>query len=366
VVDAVLQLVWTLDYIRPNLTIYNGDDVIYYGDKNMATFHGSLTYLEFLQEWFGVHAGRELGNPNQVFTDNYKNLIDFVRQCKEDNVPAFMSVAPRVCHGVVYGVDRVFFDFDAKDSKQRPNMVLDVKRFVSKLRPLQPFIVQTFHGYHVYLFFKEGCIKTKDNDEAKLFYEATQHLLLNGELYESLDTNVLGDVKRIARVPLSWHERGCWCIVVDERLEPTKVRSLDYYRMYGLDSEFVSRTVKLMKITKETQKNNNLQNLTFNPPTKGTFSIRPCFKYALEQTEMSHQQRLALVIEAFWAGKTMQEIKDLFKNRRDYSSEKTTYQVEWELLKIKHDNLKPYRCQTLIELGYCIKNNCSIYNRKFQ
>jgi len=333
----------------------------------MWDFHGSLTYSEFLVEWFGLHAGRELGDPDQHYTNNPTEIIGFVRECKKANKPAFMSVTPRKEHNLIYGVDRIFFDFDAHKPKQKDSMTQDTKRFISNLRPIKPFITKTFHGYHINLFFKEGCIRTNSNIQAKEFYVACQNLLLNGNQYKRLCKQTLYRVKGLARIPLSWHESGGWVTVVDEKLEPTKIRGLDYYRMYGLDNEFVERAVRLMGLTRkanaEREKNRKVY---YKSPPKGVFKIRPCFEYALEQSEMDHHQRLALVGEAFWAGKTPQQIKDLFKKRRDYREDKTDYQVDWLLNKLKQEKMPPYRCETMIGLGWCIKSRCPIWNRKFK
>ena len=329
----------------------------------MQQFHGSLTYNEFLAEWFGLHGGRELGNPDQHFTNNPLDIYGFVRACKEANKPAFMSVAPRKKHNIIYGVDRIFFDFDAHKTKLKDVMVCDVRKFVSKLYPLEPIITKTFHGYHIYLFFKEGCLTVKSNEEAKQFYVACQNLLLKGVNYKTLCGQTLYRVKGLSRIPLSWHEAGDWVTVVDKNLNETKVRGLDLHRMYGLDNEFVERAVRLMEIAKKSAPKKEPYQ---SPVMSGVYNIRPCFEYALEQSEMSHQHRLALVTEAYWIGKTPQQIKDLFKKRRDYRADKTEYQVEWQINNLKREKVKPYRCETIQGLGWCIKSRCPIWNRKFK
>lgn len=313
-------------------------------------------------DWFGYHAGRELGNPFQYFEPDQNKLITFVEDCRKNNKPAFMSVTPRKEHNVIYGVDRLYFDFDAKEEKDRQQMEYDVKRFVNKIEIAEPLIVKTFHGYHVYLFFKDGCIQTSDNQHAKDFYVNAQHLLLNGDKYNQLCTKSLYKVMGMARIPLSWHEAGCECIIVNRKLEPIKVRGLDYYTMYGLDSEFIDRVVKLMKIAKEYKK--EIQNQYTTPEVGGVYGMRPCFDYALQQKEMGQMHRLALVIEAYYAGKSVEEIKNLFKSRRDYDPQKTNYQVEWEVKKIREEYLKPWKCETLINNGWCIKHNCPIWVKR--
>ena len=332
----------------------------------MWNFHGSLSYEEFLTEWFGLHGGRELGTPDQYYTDNPLDIIKFVEDCRELGKPAFMSVTPRRRHDKIFGIDRLFFDFDAHKKSLRTQVERDTMKFARKLikRKIKPLIVKTAHGYHVYVFFKEGCLSV-DGLHAKFFYMACQNQLLNGENYKTICARTLYNVKTLSRIPLSWHESGAWVTIVDEDLNPVKIRGLDRFRLYGVDNEFVERAVKTMKMMIIDEE---IRRKEFNekPLISGLTNLRPCYEFALEQSEMDHLHRLALVAEAYWVGKTEEQIVDLFRHRRDYLEGKTNYQVRWQLEKLSKDPIKPYRCETMIGLGWCLKSRCPIWVRKFK
>ncbi len=82
---------------------------------------------------------------------------------------------------------------------------------------------------------------------------------------------------------------------------------------------------------------------------------------------MVHQQRLALLIEAFYAGhKTQDGMVDFFRFLNDFKEGKTRKQVKW-FFENKVDEeknrckIKPYRCDTIREKGWCLFDECSIY-----
>lgn len=329
-------------------------------------FHGNLTYDEFLIEWFGYHGGRELGNPLQVFTDVCQEIVPFVKNCEKESKPAYMSVAYRKKHNEVSGLDRIFFDFDYhEEPKDEEKLLLlegNVKNFVRSLKPIVPLIVKTYHGYHVWVFFKTTILYDKE-DELKKIYFATQRYLLKNKEYEMLDTNPLGDVKRIARIPLSWHEKGAYCIIVDENLQPTKIRSVEYFKNNGLLFDDVAETVKTIINTDSEREIFVDYDIPKN--FNGTFGIRPCFHHALRGGEMDHQQRLAFLIEAHYAGYgTEKEILDFFRNMRDFNENITKTQYRWFINRNIYKRVRPYKCRTIQKFGWCIKDECEVYRRK--
>jgi len=337
-------------------------------------FHGTLTYEEFLLEWFGYHGGRELANPDQRFTYNPKNIIGFISQCKQENKPAYMSVAYRRAHDIVSGIDRIFFDFDCKedDADKKLQIEGDVRNFIRFLetpkpppfQAVRPLTIKTFHGYHVWVFLKTA-IMGGTFDQLKKIYFSLQKKLQQGRYFETIDGRIIGDVKRLGRIPLSWHEKGAWCQVVDNNLNPTKVRGLDFYRLSGLVADDAIADAKLIINANreiEIYKDRDIPKNSY-----GNFQIRPCFMNSLKATEMGHQQRLAFVIEAYWASKKKEiseiapEIIDLFRKRHDFDLGTTDYQVNWQLRKINGSWMKPYRCKTMKSLGWCLGKICPYF-----
>lgn len=89
--------------------------------------------------------------------------------------------------------------------------------------------------------------------------------------------------------------------------------------------------------------------------------LRPCFAHALKHnTNMTHQHRMATVLEALASGyRDPIEIAKLFSNQSDFKLEISLYQVNDIIKRTKI--IKPYRCKTIQQKGWCIKEKCKIY-----
>jgi len=97
---------------------------------------------------------------------------------------------------------------------------------------------------------------------------------------------------------------------------------------------------------------------------KFTGTIRPCFKKRMDDGEMCHGQRLALLTEAYNSGyRTEDALIDLFRCFKDFQEETTRYQVQWFL---KHEPHKypPYKCSTIKDKNWCIENKCPLFRTK--
>jgi putative DNA primase/helicase len=69
------------------------------------------------------------------------------------------------------------------------------------------------------------------------------------------------------------------------------------------------------------------------PPKRAPPSLRPCFDKLMEKNVLSHDERVALVIELEHAGYPVQEVKDVFHKHQawhtpDYNQEKTDKQID--------------------------------------
>jgi len=62
--------------------------------------------------------------------------------------------------------------------------------------------------------------------------------------------------------------------------------------------------------------------------------------------------RLAIAREFLAAGYTIGEIIPLFQSQADFNPEKTRYYVEHA----QKNPAKPFKCETIRKLGYCIKD----------
>lgn len=392
-------------------------------------FHGGLSLEKFYLEWMGYISGRELGtNTGHIFgeygkggrdkpevpcvrrfTSNPNDILDFVRYCETTHEkgdkcrPCWISAQPFRKYGKPFGIEKLFFDFDdntllcpkcnvyyAKEGldhkkcptcgaecvvKPRLDIIgREVARFIYSIKDeVIPLIVQTYKGYHVYIFLRQVFeVQPKNLEFAKKVYGKLQHEYIR-EWFQFMDMRIVGDIARLARVPLTKHEKtGEACLIVNDKLKQTKVRNLEYYKIYGVPDSKVKKAVELVKkeIFEEALKKRKAAKDASKDFTGNGFgntfhgTIRPCFQDKIDRGQMCHGQRLALLVEAYFSGiKTEDGLVDIFRNFVDFDEKKTRYYVRW-FLKHKPDKYPPYRCKTIHQKGWCIEDKCPIFQRK--
>jgi hypothetical protein len=297
---------------------------------------------QFLLEFFGSF-GRDLGNPERWFTDNPNELFSFIEECAENKAPAFISVQPEKDKAQPLGIEKIFFDFDyckksevlseAETQKRKSELRDEVQYFLKQLSTLKikPLVIKTKRGYHVHVFFDSVYEINQELEFWKQVYKQLQFALLQVHNYRFIDYAVVGDINRMCRIPFSIHEKsGEECLVVNSNLEEDKVRSVEYFKLYGLKQKDIltamDKAHEFRKILKE-------KKIKYVPNTlsiESSEGIRPCFVKALNSGEMCHQQRLALLQEAYSLGFHSQEsIIDLFRVLNDFDDAITRYQVSW-------------------------------------
>jgi hypothetical protein len=205
-----------------------------------------ITKDQFLLEFFGSF-GRDLGNPERWFTDNPNDVFAFIEECAENKAPAFISVQPEKNKACPLGIEKVFFDFDyckksdllaeAEIQERKLKLREELKYFLKQLDCLniKPLVVRTRRGYNVHVFFDSVYEVNNELEFWKQVYKQLQLALLRDHDYRFIDYAVVGDINRMCRIPFSIHEKsGEECIVVNSNLEDDKVRSVEYFKLYGL------------------------------------------------------------------------------------------------------------------------------------
>ncbi len=359
----------------------------------------------FLLEWFGLH-GRELGDPDQHFSDNPNDTFKLMASSLEAKRPAFMSVQPRCAHGVLFGIEKLFFDFDYADktfvkklklrcpepaikwilSLRKAELLIEVGQFIEMLYKrnprIIPLVIKTRKGFHVYIFFD----KIYEVPEAKEVYIALMRRMMSnfGKPLKYLDTNVVEDVMRLSRIPFSVHEvSGEKCLIVKMKrvgdkytFEPDKIRSTALNKVSGLGMRDVGLAIQVARETikeraervKEAQESNK-DKWEINHGFIG--EVRPCFKKALEVGEMQHQMRLAILLELWYSGiHNFEPLVQAFRPLHDFDGDKSPstcrYQVQWFLDRDGYKGHPPYSCGKIQELGWCIREECRIYQRRIE
>ena len=331
-----------------------------------------ITKEELWHEFFG-NFGRELGNPQRWFTNNPQDIYQFIDDCTKNKLPAFISVQPKKDKNTIQGIEKLFFDFDYSatiDAKTEPekaglwqDMEKEVKFFLNHLDELniKPLVVKTCKGFHVYVFL-DVVYGLESQKLLKEIYKQLQIALLEGHDYKYIDWHVVGDINRLSRIPLSIHQKtGQECLIIDNQLRLDKIRSLEFFRLYGLKEVDIKAIIK--KIVK------NKKPIDNNPKDYPIYSnnnfkdIRPCFKKAMDVGEMCHEQRLALLLEIYSLGnQDVDGMIEYFNCFNDFDEEETSKQVQWFLdNEVQRGFTRPYKCKTIQLKGWCIGEQCPIF-----
>jgi hypothetical protein len=271
------------------------------------------------------------------------------------------------------GIEKVFFDFDyckkseilteAETQKRKGELREEVKDFLKQLSCLniKPVVIQTRRGYHVHIFFDSVYEIDQDLDFSKKVYKQLQLGILNECNYRFIDFAVVGDINRMCRIAFSIHEKsGVECAVVNNQLNQDKVRSIEYFKLYGLKRKDIESARKKAWEIEITTKQKRTKYVPRNLDFEGSDGIRPCFVKALNSGEMGHQQRLALLQEAYSLGFHSQEsIIDLYRCLNDFDDSITRYQMNWFFTnKVEKNDITPYSCRTIQRYGWCLGDEC--------
>lgn len=159
---------------------------------------------------------REVGNPKRVVVRSLDELIKFYEENNGRN-PIYVSVYPYVENpsGGVQ-VDRIFIDFDAPSLDQLPSVYEEVKKFCTALKEKNIPFLSLFSGkkgFHVYIFFEPVTLTNPKETLKRVVKQLCKWAGVEGKF---IDWNVVGDIRRLARLPYSQHpETGLVCYPVD-------------------------------------------------------------------------------------------------------------------------------------------------------
>jgi len=156
-----------------------------------------------------------------------------------------------------------------------------------------------------------------------------------------VDKLVLGDWKRLSRVPGSFHAKtGEECIVINAE---TNGELKDILTKIVRD-KFGSKSNTSFKVHIPDEHYDKVMTLG-EPP--------PCILYLLGRLfagqELSHQARLHLAAYLLRLGLTPEEAAILYSSQPDYNMSVTLYQLRW----LQERDYKMYSCPKARELGLC-------------
>ena len=205
-------------------------------------------HRSFWLDWFGP-LSREIGCSKPWFTDNPNVFLSTVEHSISNRHPCFMSVQPFRTRGIVFGLEKVFFHFDSKtknpDLKETFMEVRDLTERLKEHFDVEPLMVKTWRGFHVYVFLRNVVKFDIDQENTcELTYRLLQHKMLEKAPHSTLNRKCLGSLKQLARVPYSIHESGAKCSPVDSDGRPILIDDLGEYRKGGIDQGLFRQLVE--------------------------------------------------------------------------------------------------------------------------
>lgn len=327
-----------------------------------------LNLSRFYDEWFGIYGGREIlltyceNSRDRLFIRAAEELEDYVSICRRFNSPAYVSVQPYKARDQPLAIEKLFFEFDCPEDPQRAwadakTLADSIIRYYDAV-PLVKFSGRK--GYHLDVWLREAVMLDGAVELGKAVYKYLQVKILMGLKLPTLDLNVVGDLKRLERVPYSVHEgTGLLCqpVDLDGKPSPPEKCNISEYRKSGLSTEL------LRDVLKEVREEDG-KSIVQKAIVKADGRVRLCIQAALNQPlegGNGHSMRLATAIELLNAGYTVDEVVSLFKSQPDFNPGKTRYYVEHALKR----GYKPFKCSTIRRLGYCLGSSCSFYKKQF-
>lgn len=320
---------------------------------------------------------RNVGNPYQKQIRNIREFVQFITQNNGIN-DCFIAIYDKY-----KTIDKLFFDLD----------VLDIKlayKFYKYLIDQGLSVVPVFSGkkgFHFYVLLKPMRFKALDEavatirqvsytliDEAGMYIKQKTE---DGEQYKIslLDSRVIGDLNRLARVPntLRPPENLTYCTYLPPDFNKMTLEDLIMYAKspHHMDNTYdIVRKDKLVDLHMTDAIYDYRQPISYEPGSVSSFNgssnlnninksikkflkliLRPCLYYFITTEEPPHDIRTATVCELLALEFSPEEIIAIFSklNWADWSESITRYHV----YHIANKRLKRYSCKRLRELGYC-------------
>ena len=258
--------------------------------------------------------------------------------------------------------DTIILDVDAHGD--RIERAYDTMRLVvSRFRDydIEPRVYFTGRGFHIYIDFEQTRIENYKN-VARMFVRQ----VVGSDVYERLDPSVTGDMRRMARIPLTVNGK---VMLYCKRIEPDWSLGdiLEYAKddstvdigwqihngdiiewLMELDLGFGYESSEYRQIDPEEHK---LLRQYFEKE-RGLDELPPCIREGIERLmatgELDHYWRMhiATFLLRVW-GK--EDVHRIFKFAKDYSRYKTEYQLKYFIRR----GIRSFMCRRAIEMGFC-------------
>jgi len=200
----------------------------------------------------------------------------------------------------------------------------------------------------------------------KLILEKMQRWLARG-LEEWLDAHVVGDVKRLFRVPYSINPKsGERAAVVDRLLQVLSPQEaaehLQSLKPLGARVlERIRREAALEAFAKEQEEAREVKMPKGRRWGAGRLPrwVEALVEHLRQTGGLCHAARVAVVRWLYFAGRSREEIIEVFKAAADFKEKTTTYHVDYEIRRMGEEcrawqpdkcREKPWRCETVAKM----------------
>ncbi len=312
---------------------------------------------DFYKEWFRCAVGREASKSRQ-FVSNTEDFLGYVESCKRNRSACYLSVQPYKERNTVQEIEKLFFDFDSPGNLEQAWQ--DAKKLADCLEQYYGaeslIVFSGCKGYHLYTWLV-NVVEVESPLAGKTFCRILQRKITAGLKLSTLDPAVIGDIKRLSRVPYTIHEKsGRLCVPVAVNREPVLVPKLDGYRQHGLSQKFI----ELCK--DEANSQSEKPSHTFSGPYPNK-DVRPCIPEALNQSlqkKEGHLMRIAIGREYLNAGFQVNEIVQFFHVQNDFDAGRTRYYLEY----LQSNKYRPFKCRTIKDTWLLLRVEMSVLQKK--
>ena len=326
----------------------------------------SSAYKAIWTEWFGDGFGRGVGNPQRDFVKNPFEFIRFIERNESSGRCSYASVQPFEAYELPYCIIALFFDFDCKENPEKAgDEALDFKARLERFYNVKAIVAFSGNkGYHVWVYLKTPIGKGLTIPQLKAVYNKLMKMIVGNAKYESLDSSVIGDIKQLARVPYTHHNKtGKLCTFVDDTRTPIMVLPgfTKDLRDNGLSFELCKEA--LYKVGREEKEKREQKAKKPRRTRRYSKTIRPCIKAVLDKINIhdpAHKLKVAAVAELRASGWGATRIIGAFSGMAGYKEGETKAQVN-QILKVGYG---PFKCDTIQGYGGCLGSDCAIYRRK--
>jgi len=255
-------------------------------------------------------------------------------------------------------IDKIFFDLDNEDLNKAKE---DAKALMGRLNEYNLpyiFLFSGRKGFHVYI--PTSSWKSPNVETARYVLKTIQSSLSEG--IKSVDSHVIGDVRRLVRVPNTLNKNN-YCVPLPEDFVRWSVSRIIDYAKTPHDIDYDVKPVDIRKVV-DFDFDYKPHDIDYNIPNKWELPssfrlviplIRPCIaKTLIEDKEPPHMVRVDFVTELMWLGFNQEQVFHVIRELgwKDFNPQITRSQIR----QIFERKYLPPSCSRLKDFVHC--SNC--------